>query len=363
MIRVLREGPSERGACRTCRRRSKAALYELSDPQAFLNGEIHGWYNFVLGFSDKLVAAMMDRLKVEQDQLVFDPFCGTGTTLVESMKRGIPSVGLDASPFSCFVSRVKTNIALSPDTLLKALVDVGIEYERLKTVHDVQSMPAYKYLEDSGMLRRGWISKVPLRHALALKAAIYRAAPNATCRDAFLLALVADLSTKIGNMKYGPEIYCGPKKRSVDVWNVFQTNVMQMIKDLIIAERATLASAKVIKGDARNCSSILQRSGIEKVHVAISSPPYPAEHDYTRNTRLELAFLDFISSNDSVKAIKRTMVRSHTKGVYKTDRDALLVRDNGDINRLAEKIAKRCRDKSYGFARLYRQSFARTSVE
>ncbi|AMN44707.1 hypothetical protein [Rhodoplanes sp. Z2-YC6860] len=217
----------------------------MSDPQAFLNGEIHCWYNFVLGFSDKLVAAMMDRMDVQDDQLVFDPFCGTGTTLVESMKRGIPSVGLDASPFSCFVSRVKTNLTLSPDDLLKALVDVGLEYGHLKTSHDTQNMPAYKYLDESGMLKRGWISAVPLRHALALKAAIYRATPNATCRDAFLLALVANISTKIGNMKYGPEIYRGPKKRSVDVWNIFQTNVMQMIKDLVIAERANLASASL----------------------------------------------------------------------------------------------------------------------
>jgi DNA modification methylase len=327
----------------------------LSDhPQAFLNGEIHCWYNFVLGFSDKLVAAMMDRLAVEQDQLVLDPFCGTGTTLVESMKRGIVSVGIDASPFSCFVSRVKTNRALSPDTLLKALVDVGIEYEKTERLFDTFKNPAYKYLEDSGMLKRGWISKVPLRHALNLKAAIYRAAPDAACRDAFLLALVANLSTKIGNMKYGPEIYCGPRKRSVDVWEVFQKNVLQMVKDLCIAEHAQeLAAARVFRGDARNCSSILQRNGIKKVHVAITSPPYPAEHDYTRNTRLELAFLDFVTSNDCVRAIKRTMVRSHTKGVYKTDRDAILMRDNKEINSLAEKIARRCREKEYGFARLY----------
>jgi DNA modification methylase len=203
------------------------------------------------------------------------------------------------------------------------------------------------------MLDRGWISKVPLRHALALKAAIYRAAPNAACRDAFLLALVANLSTKIGNMKYGPEIYCGPSRHGVDVWQVFQTNAMQMIKDLIIAERADLAAAKVFRGDARSCSSLLQRNGIKKVHVAITSPPYPAEHDYTRNTRLELAFLDFVTSNDCVRAIKRTMVRSHTKGVYKSDRDALLVRDNKEINSLADKIEYRCRDKKYGFARLY----------
>jgi DNA modification methylase len=326
----------------------------LSDhPQAFQNGEIHCWYNFVLGFSDKLVASMMDRLNVGQDQLVLDPFCGTGTTLVESMKRGITSIGIDASPFSCFVSRVKTNRALSPDVLLKALICVGIEYERTRASFDAPAMSVYKYLQDSGMLARGWISKVPLQDALALKAAIYSAAPDAACRDAFLLALVANLSTKIGNMKYGPEIYCGPRKRSVDVWNIFQTNVMQMIKDLIIAERAELASAKVFRGDARSCSSILHRYGVKKVHVAISSPPYPAEHDYTRNTRLELAFLDFVTSNDCVRAIKRTMVRSHTKGVYKTDRDAWLVRDNAEINSLADKVARRCKDKSYGFARLY----------
>ncbi len=296
---------------------------------------------------------MMDRLDVQQDQIVLDPFCGTGTTLVESMKRGIVSVGIDASPFSCFVSRVKTNRALSADLLLKSLVDIGIEYELTHKHRDNAQTSAYRYLRDSGMIERGWIGAVPLRHALALKEAILRVSPNAACRDAFLLALVAHLSTKIGNMKYGPEIYCGPRKRSVDVWQIFQTNVLQMVKDLCLAENAELAAARVLKGDARNCRSLLQQHGYKKFHVAITSPPYPAEHDYTRNTRLELAFLDFVTSNDHVRAIKRSMVRSHTKGVYKTDRDAELVRDHKDLNALAEKIAKKCKGKPYGFARLY----------
>lgn len=296
---------------------------------------------------------MMERLDVQEDQIVLDPFCGTGTTLVESMKRGIASVGIDASPFSCFVSRVKTNRTLSADMLLDALVDVGIEYELRHKKRENAHTSAYRYLRDSGMIERGWISAVPLRHALALKESILHASPNAACRDAFLLALVANLSTKIGNMKYGPEIYCGPAKRSVDVWQIFRANVLQMVRDLCIAENAKLATARVLRGDARNCSSILKRNGYKKVHVAITSPPYPAEHDYTRNTRLELAFLDFITSNDHIRTIKRAMVRSHTKGVYKTDRDAELVRDNKDINALADKIARKCKGKPYGFARLY----------
>jgi hypothetical protein len=251
------------------------------------------------------------------------------------------------------VSRVKTNRDLSADLLLSALVDVGIEYELTYKSRENAHSTAYKYLRDSGMIERGWISAVPLRHALALKEAIYKASPNAGCRDTFLLALVADLSTKIGNMKYGPEIYRYRNRRSVDVWEIFRKNVLQMVKDLCIAENAKLAAARVLRGDARNCSSLLQRNGFKKVHVAITSPPYPAEHDYTRNTRLELAFLDFVTSNDCVRSIKRMMVRSHTKGVYKTDRDVELIRDNKDINALADKVAKKCRSKPYGFARLY----------
>lgn len=295
---------------------------------------------------------MMNRLNVDDSQTVFDPFCGTGTTLVESMKRGVTSIGLDASPFSCFVSRVKTNRALKPERLLSTLVDVAVEYDRVARKRTVET-DTYKYLRESGMLKRGWISPTPLRDALALKAAIYRVDLPAAYRDVLLLALVANLSTGIGNMKYGPEIYCGPRKRSVDVWSIFEANVSRMIRDLWSLQDGSLGSAKVYLGDARDCSSILQQRGIKKIHVAISSPPYPAEHDYTRNTRLELAFLDFVATKDCVQAIKRTMIRSHTKGIYKSDRDADLVRDNKTINELADRVERKCRKKSHGFARLY----------
>jgi SAM-dependent methyltransferase len=153
--------------------RNGAKLIRMTNPQDFDNGEIHGWYNFVLGFSDKLVKQMMDRLAIEKGQLVLDAFCGTGTTLVESMKRGIASVGIDASPFSCFVSRVKTNRNLDPERLLTSLVDVAVEYEyALRKGLTHSDNRTYKYLNESGMLKRGWISNIPLHDALALKAAI-----------------------------------------------------------------------------------------------------------------------------------------------------------------------------------------------
>ncbi len=40
---------------------------------------------------------------------VLDPFCGSGTTLVESQARGIPSFGIDVNPIAALISTVKTN--------------------------------------------------------------------------------------------------------------------------------------------------------------------------------------------------------------------------------------------------------------
>ncbi|HLX12268.1 MAG TPA: hypothetical protein VKS81_05600, partial [Bacteroidota bacterium] len=218
----------------------------------------------------------------------------------------------------------------------------------------VKPTATYHYLENSGMLTRGWISRGPLNDALALKAAIKRVAPTSAIRNVLLVALISDLSTKIGNMKYGPEIYRGRSRRHVDVWKVFQTNVLQILRDLEkIEETEKLGGTRIFLGDARGCAGVLRTNGIRRIHAAISSPPYPTEHDYTRNTRLELAFLDFITTKDCVRGIKQNMIRSHTKGIYTSDRDTDYIRDYISINKLADLVEEMCEGKTYGFARLY----------
>uniref|UniRef100_UPI001C8F4235 DNA methyltransferase n=1 Tax=Klebsiella pneumoniae TaxID=573 RepID=UPI001C8F4235 len=47
----------------------------------------HDWYRFVLSYPPHLVRAYIDKLGLEPGHLLVDPFCGTGTTLVEAKKR------------------------------------------------------------------------------------------------------------------------------------------------------------------------------------------------------------------------------------------------------------------------------------
>ena len=85
----------------------------------------HDWYRFVLCFPPHLVREYIERFGIRAGQLVLDPFCGTGTTLVECKKRGIPSVGIDASPMLAFAGRVKVDWAVDPDRLLQHAQKVG----------------------------------------------------------------------------------------------------------------------------------------------------------------------------------------------------------------------------------------------
>ena len=126
-----------------------------------------------------------------------------------------------------------------------------------------------------------------------------------------------------------------------------------MSRDLGIVRDMAGATARVISGDARFCSALLRRKGYRRFHAVICSPPYPAEHDYTRNSRLELAFLESVTDLRSLRKIKKGMIRSHTKGIYVGDNDGELVSHSKTIRRIESIIRKKVKGKRHGFARLY----------
>jgi len=74
----------------------------------------HDWYRFVLSFPPHLVQDYLRRFTVESGATVLDPFCGTGTTLVESKKLGVGSVGIETNPMAHFASQVKTHWSVDP---------------------------------------------------------------------------------------------------------------------------------------------------------------------------------------------------------------------------------------------------------
>ena len=84
------------------------------DPQ---DRAIHEWYRFVLSFPPHLVRDYISDFGLGEGSVVLDPFCGTGTTLVESKLHGICAIGLESNPFPHFASTVKTDWNIASDVL------------------------------------------------------------------------------------------------------------------------------------------------------------------------------------------------------------------------------------------------------
>jgi hypothetical protein len=80
---------------------------------------VHEWYRFVLSFLPHLVHVYLERFGVTQEQRILDPFCGTGTVLVECKKQGISSVGIEANPMAHLASSVKLDWSVDPDRLME----------------------------------------------------------------------------------------------------------------------------------------------------------------------------------------------------------------------------------------------------
>src|SRR5579883_1959590 len=141
---------------------------------------VHEWYRFVLAFPPHLVRDYLERFDANDRQRVLDPFCGTGTVLVECKKQGIPSVGVEANPMAHFASQVKTDWAPDPDTLVEHATRIaqdtwarlaadGVEDAPLFGAEDATDIPLRGLsAEASQLLLAGSISPAPLHKALTL---------------------------------------------------------------------------------------------------------------------------------------------------------------------------------------------------
>ena len=67
----------------------------------------HNFHPFPAKFIPQIPRILIEQFS-EPGDTVFDPFCGSGTTLVEASLLGRNSIGTDINPISILASRVKT---------------------------------------------------------------------------------------------------------------------------------------------------------------------------------------------------------------------------------------------------------------
>lgn len=242
---------------------------------------VHDWYRFVLSFPPHLVRDYLDKFGVDSSQRVLDPFCGTGTTIVECKKLGVPSVGIEAAPMAHLASSVKVDWNVDPDGLISHADHVAELATEILRRDGIEDNPVF-YVPPDGdiplrtlppevnkLLLKNSISPLPLHKTLVLLEALEKLR-DPRYEDHERVALAKALVTAIGNLHFGPEVGIGQIKDDAPVVATWLWNVREMAEDLRLHRDGKHVPARAIRADARDVLDVIEPQSID---VVITSPP------------------------------------------------------------------------------------------
>lgn len=279
------------------------------------NDYTHYLFRFPAKFHPAVLRKLIDSFTKRGDNIL-DPFCGSGTLLVESLLSGRSALGIDVDPVAVLVSRAKSTaiphnrLARQVDKLL-AVTDMlrrgGSEYDRL--IHDDFSPSSVvrlraKYSIPAIPNINHWFRRYVSIDLARLKAAILDAPLDADVRR-FLLACFAGVIRNASNADPVPvsglEVTSHMLKRDkagrrIDPFELFEKKVRQGLRGMSeLAEASQDVKIRVRRGSATALSGLVNRGSFDAV---ISSPPYNLAVDYYRRHTLEMYWLGLVTSQD-----------------------------------------------------------------
>ena len=250
------------------------AMIEWDFPNRTWQNPVEAIHPYPARFVAELPRALLSVLPVPAGSAVLDPFCGSGTTLVEAQRRGLPSVGIDINPIACLMTRVKTS-ALPPD-----LDEVANATAVLAGAERNPPIPEIPRIDH-------WFN-ADVQKALAALAGAITGAPAAH-RDALRLAL-SSIIDRVS--KHGAGARCAPLERDVTAAQVVAEFVRAAgrIHRALVERDYSLPAGTVIEADtlAFDPARIGRRIG-----MIITSPPYPNVYDYWRCHEHRMHWLGF----------------------------------------------------------------------
>jgi DNA methylase len=271
--------------------RTQEALYREIDlelswsedalPQVERTKHVHSLHPYLGKFIPQLVETFLRR-HFRQGDCVYDPFVGSGTTLVEASAFGAHAVGCDISAFNCLLSRVKTQ-RYPLATLELALR--GVLEQTARTAEAVSPLEGSKWL-------RTWYSRRSLRELLAYECVSSQTLDDAgwdvarivLSRSARSARLTTHFDLDFPRVPTTEAYWCHKHKRTCRPVDEAMKFLRRYTIDTVrrLREFATVRSngeIVVIHADARTVELPLQPTGI------ITSPPYPGLIDYHEQHR------------------------------------------------------------------------------
>jgi DNA modification methylase len=247
----------------------------------------HGYYTYPAKFIPQLAARLIRELTNEND-MVIDPFMGSGTTVVEAMVQGRIGVGVDINPVAHLIARVKTT-PIEPATLKPVYEKIADDLESTKRVQiDAPKNERIDY----------WFPQEQKERLAILLQRIGEIGDEAM-RDFFLVAFAQILKACSIWLQRSVKPTRDLHKTPADPFDAFQKQARYMLKQNQIfwetvppRVRANVSAYRIVQ-----CVDARQLPVADgAASLVVTSPPYVTSYEYADLHQLAALWFEYYQS-------------------------------------------------------------------
>ena len=308
---------------------------------------VQRWFPYREGYSTRLVNAFIKELNISG--VVFDPFSGSGTTLLSARHANLKSYGIDVNPISTLVAKVENEVYDNKSIeVLKREIKAVVSLLHSDEVFETPFHLAYKVFNYD-----------ILQALLQFKSHIKRIR-NLKVRNIFTIAWLSIIEAVSNIKKEGNGIKYKNRKRTKNGYvnidrndwekSVFPENKFNFVKNKLVKNLKTILSDIEEKyGSNKKQPIIFNGSCLEfdkmfsdEIEFTFFSPPYCNCFDYFEIHKVELWLGDYVRSQKELRQLRNIGFRSNTNSLshkpiaYKNENLEALI-TLFDINKLWSK--------------------------
>lgn len=257
------------------------------------NLPIHRWFYYQEGYSPELIKKVLKYLNLNGSTHLFDPFAGSGTSLVAAKELGIKATGIEINPFSCHMAISKTQNYSEEE--INILEDFEVpNYEPIKKLFEkyelsiIENLFEIENFEKIELIKK----KIELEKNKKVNSILFTT----------LLCILQQVSyyKKAGNGLKKKRIY-----KSVDTFEAFKFKLDEIISDIKLNNNK---NKTIIIND--NCLNINNHK-IDEIDISIFSPPYANCFDYYEVYKIELWIGEFVKSYEELRNLRKAALTSN----------------------------------------------------
>ena len=333
----------------------------------------HGIHEYRGKFNPQIVRAAGNIVCLRPGDWILDPFCGSGTTLLESMHSGWNAVGIDINPLAIQVAKAKiAALRVSPEYLQDR--GEALRKNLICRVGNLDMCKSWSRDEIARVAGGDWQDKVSnpeyvrlwfTEPVLSQVAAILDEVSSIPDTDTkLILQMILSDILRDASLQDPGDLRIRRRKSvaaNCPVIPKFLEQMNSQIRRIVFAQRVLPkreSQQSALLGDTRaSIVDLLKAHHLKaRFDAAITSPPYATALPYIDTQRLSLAILGLVSASD-LRRMERTLIGSREiTEQEKSDAFEAIISNSdqlpSDCIRLCREMAESVNLKTDGFRRV-----------